>query len=180
MHRKIKLIFAIADNGVIGTTDPNNPLPWRLPRDMKYFKDITIGDGNNVVVMGRKTWDTIPEKFRPLSDRKNIVLSRKAHGNIHAGVPVFDSIQSLMEYLGSDRSGEIGEVFIAGGLAIYRHFLPFAQEIYLTRIHADVEGDVVFDDLDLSNWTKVSSEHNSADEKNIYSFTWEIYEKKTA
>ena len=171
MKPAIVLILAIANNGVIGTTDPSNHIPWRLPRDTKFFRDNTTGDGNNTVLMGRKTWDTIPPKYRPLPNRKNIVLSRST-ASVHADVTVFQSMEEVLKYL---ESADHPIIFIAGGLEIYRQFLPHAHTILITRVDADVKGDVIFDDLDLSGWRRSTTERHEADDKNEHAMIFERY-----
>lgn len=171
----IAIILAIAENGVIGTTNPLMPLPWRLPKDMKFFKKTTTGNGNNIVIMGRKTWDTIDEKYRPLLDRKNIILSTTTD-YVHNDAMVFSSKELLMDYLYNAEWPK--EIFIAGGLQIYKQFLPDAREIYITRIHENVQGDVIWNDLDLSDWQLESSVRHEADDKNKYPMTFEKWVRK--
>lgn len=175
--KKIKLILAAAENGVIGNTQSPSGLPWRLPSEMQHFTKTTTGNEKNIVVIGRKTYMTFPPKYRPLPKRQNVILSTSL-AQVEEGVLVFNSMQSIMEYLKSHRTDGFEDIFIAGGVQIYNLFLPVADEIYLTTVHADVEGDILCPDLHLENWAEASSEYHPADEKNIYAFTCTRYIKK--
>jgi len=175
MKKKISIILGIAENMVIGNNDVTKALPWRLPRDMNYFKKTTIGDGRNGVFMGRKTWDTIPEKFRPLGERENMVISATVDF-VHDNVKMFRNMDEVHDYFNSEACPE--NIFIAGGLQVYRRFMPFADELYLTKVHAEVDGDVVFDDFNLDNWEEIWSERHEADDKNAYALTFARYIKK--
>lgn len=151
--RKFSLIVACDSNNGIGL---NGNMPWRLPSEMKYFKDVTTGNGKNMVVMGRKTWDSIPKKFRPLPDRHNVVLTRSSleSSNINdkdtddstSGCKTVKSFDELVDYvdkLGSD----VEEVFIIGGKQVYQQALEYrlVNKIYLTRINHSFNVDTYFD-----------------------------------
>jgi dihydrofolate reductase len=128
----VSLIAAVSKNGVIGV---DNKLPWYIPQDLKRFKELTT---NNVVIMGRKTYESIG---KPLPNRLNIVVSRNKDLEID-GCLVVDSISKAIKKAGSDK-----EIFIIGGGEIYRKSIKFADEIYLTRIDTIHEGDTTFPEL---------------------------------
>jgi len=115
-------------------------LPWKLPGDMAYFKRITSGDKRNAVVMGRKTWESIPVKFRPLKDRLNIVISRNEGLGLPDGVLLASDLDAALE--AADRAN-MENVFVIGGGEIYRIALqhPACKLLYLTDIHADFDCD---------------------------------------
>src|ERR1700739_3645683 len=122
----LSIIVAVAENNVIGK---DNALIWHLPADTRFFKEKTSG---HVIITGRKNYESIPEKFRPLPDRKNIVITRQK--NYHApGAVVVSSIESALQYVKENHNGE--EIFIIGGADIYRQTISICDKIYLTRIH---------------------------------------------
>ena len=159
----VSIIVAVSDNGVIGR---DGGLPWHLPADLKRFKRLTSG---HHMIMGRRTWDSIGR--RPLPGRPTIVVSR-APGFVAEGAQVARSLgQALALAVGVD------EVFIAGGEAIYREALPIADRLYLTRVHAVVEGDTFFPELDEGGWRVVVEERHEPDEKNTCAHTFLVYER---
>jgi dihydrofolate reductase len=161
----INIIVAMSTNFVIGK---NNDLPWHLPTDMKYFKDTTNG---HVVVMGRKCWESIPEKFRPLPNRKNIVMTRDANYVANGAIVSNDLEQILVSHENSDK-----QVFIIGGAELYKEAFKYANKIYLTQIYSHIEGDVYLEGLDIEKWClKEGSEFY---EENGLKFRFELYEKK--
>ena len=126
---KINMIFARSANGVIGK---NNAMPWHLPEDLAHFKKLTLG---HPVIMGRKTWDSLPPRFRPLPGRQNIVITRQADWQVQ-GVLVAGSLQDALAHCsGAD------EVWIIGGAQIYAQAEPMASRIEVTEIDKDYEGD---------------------------------------
>jgi len=158
----ITLIWAQGENGVIGR---DNALPWRIPADMAYFRRETVG---KTVVMGRKTWESFGSK--PLKDRKNIVLTRDVSYTAD-GADVVHSIEDAL----SAADGE--EVMIIGGSEIYALSLPIADRLRVTRVRESFEGDAVFPTVDWSSWLLVSSEEGIRDEKNVYRYEFEVYER---
>lgn len=164
---KISLIAAVAENGTIGR---NNDLPWKLPDDMKFFMQTTKG---HFVVMGRKNYDSIPEKFRPLPNRKNIVITRQKNFN----APGCDVVHSMEQAVSIARTHGEEELFIIGGAEIYKMILDQADLLYLTEIDATIEGDTFFPDFDKSQWKVVSKTSHGKDEKHAYSFNIVIYER---
>ncbi len=142
----ISIIVAVARNGVIGK---DGKLPWRIPEDMKRFKELTMG---KTVVMGRKTWESIPERFRPLPGRKNAVVTRNAEYAVPAGVELFGTVADAVAAHADEE-----EVMIIGGAKIYRQSLPFADTLHITHIDKDYDGDVTLD-IDYSRWEPVATE----------------------
>lgn len=163
----ISLIAALTRNRVIGR---NKDLPWHLPDDMKYFMQTTKG---HHVIMGRKNYDSIPEKFRPLPNRTNIVVTRQQ--NLQA--PHCTIVHSLDEAMKIAREAGEPELFIIGGSAIYQLGIPFAQRLYLTEIQAELSGDTYFPDFEWTNWKEISRKHHSVDDRHAYAFDFVIYER---
>ena len=163
----ISIIVAVAENGVIGK---DNSLIWHLPVDMKFFKDTTLG---HCVIMGRKNYESIPEKFRPFSNRTNIVVTRQKE--FHApGTIVVDSIEKAIE---AAKQTNDSEIFIIGGAEIYKQTLPLTGRIYLTRIHHSFDGDTFFPEINLNEWKEVDRKKGIVDEKNIYPHDFIVYDK---
>ena len=159
----ISLIVAASANNVIGV---RGELPWRLPADLKRFKAITMG---KPIVMGRLTWESIG---RPLPGRHNIVISRQA-GFVADGCTVVASPEAAI-----DAAGDAPEIMVIGGGHIYTAFLPLADRIYLTRVHAEVEGDAFFPELDEREWDTVDSEAHEADDKGAPPHTFLTLERR--
>lgn len=159
----VSLLVAASENNVIGK---GNAIPWKLPADMRYFKKLTTG---NVVIMGRKTFDSIG---KPLSDRANVIITRKSDMRV-AGAYVSHSLRDALEK--GKESGR--EVFIIGGEEIYRQALPYADRIYLTRIHAYIDGDAYFPALDKKEWVLLSSESKMPDTQHKFAFDFEVYQR---
>lgn len=126
---KLHLIYARAANGVIGH---NNTLPWRLPEDMAHFKRTTAGCP---VIMGRKTWDSLPPKFRPLPGRENLVLTRQENWH-EIGAKPFENLDRALHYC-----EQFPDVWVIGGAQIYAQALPHAHSVVVTEIDVDFEGD---------------------------------------
>lgn len=165
----LSIVVAVSENGVIGK---DNKLIWSLPADMKFFKEKTTG---HFIITGRKNYESIPEKFRPLPNRTNIVITRQK--DYHApGTEIVNSVDAALEFARKNSSKE--EVFLIGGAEIFRQAMKHVNRVYLTRIHHKFEGDVFFDELDLNEWKLVKSEKFSPDEKNKYSYTFETWERK--
>lgn len=152
----VSIVVAIAENNVIGR---GNELPWRLPDDLKRFKALTLG---KPIVMGRKTYESIG---KPLPGRTNIVISRQL--GFHADGCV--NVASIDEAL---TTVDAPEIAIIGGAEIYRQILPRTDVIYLTRVHAEVSGDIHFPALEWGEWQECEREHHPADERHAYAFTF--------
>jgi dihydrofolate reductase len=163
----ISLIAAISQNNVIGK---NNDLPWHLPDDMKYFMQTTKG---HHVIMGRKNYDSIPEKFRPLPNRINIVVTRQQELQAPQCL-IVNAIEKGLEL--AQQHGE-AEAFIIGGSEIYHQGFAMANRLYLTEIHATIEGDTYFPEFNKNHWKEVSRKHHSTDERHKYSFDFVVYER---
>jgi dihydrofolate reductase len=164
----ISMIAALARNLVIGK---NNDLPWKLPDDMKFFMETTKG---HHTIMGRKNYDSIPHKFKPLPNRTNIVVTRQKNFDA-PGCIVVNSVEKGFEIAEENKEAE---VFIIGGAEIYKLGLPYADRLYLTEINAEIEGDTHFPLFDKSQWRETSRRHHDKDERHTYAFDFVIYEKK--
>jgi dihydrofolate reductase len=162
---RINLIFARAANGVIGK---DNSMPWHLPEDLAHFKRLTQGCP---VIMGRKTWDSLPPRFRPLPGRSNIVVTRQADWQAEGAVRA----SSLPEAL--HLSGDVPEVWVIGGAEIYRQAEPLAQRAEVTDIAQDFEGDAYAPTLGPA-WTETAREQHLSATGLAFSFV--TYLKKTA
>lgn len=163
---KISIIVAASNNMVIGK---NNDLPWRLPSDLKNFKSITEG---HYVVMGRKCWESIPEKFRPLPNRDNIVITRNKDYNAEGAI-VMNDLETIIRVFKND--GEYGEIFIIGGAEIYKKTFEHADKLYLTHVLSDIEGDVFLEGLDFNEW--LLTETSQEMEENGLKFIFKTFEK---
>jgi len=144
---QISLIAAIAKNGVIGK---DAALPWHFPEDMAFFREITKG---KVVIMGRKTFQSLPDNARPLPKRVNIILTRDKQFALPAALGCI-IVHSVGDALAAAKKakGDEQEVMIIGGAEIYALFLPIAERLYLTRISEPYEGDAYFPDINWSDW----------------------------
>jgi dihydrofolate reductase len=161
----VSLIAAVSKNNVIGK---NNDLPWKLPDDMKYFMETTR---EHAVIMGRKNFDSLPPKYRPLKDRLNIVITRNPGLLKDYDVRAVSSINEAF-----NQAPQSEEVFVIGGAEIFRQTLDRADRLYLTEIDAVVDGEVYFPDYDKSRWKEVSRIHHNADDRHAYAFDFVIYE----
>lgn len=165
---RISLIAAAARNMTIGK---DGDLPWHLPDDMKYFMQKTI---NHPVIMGRKSYEALPPKYRPLPNRTNIVVTRQENYKA-SGAVVFGSLKAALDYACTI---EADEVFVTGGGEIYAQALEPAHRIYLTEVDAKVEGDAHFPEFNKQNWQEVDREHHVQDERHEFPFDFVIYDKK--
>jgi dihydrofolate reductase len=158
----VSLVVAYAaGNRVIGR---DGGLPWRLPSDIKHFRELTTG---GTVVMGRKTYESIPARFRPLPERRNLVLSSTV--SALDGAEVFGSLDAALADAGDD-------CFVIGGGATYAEALPRAGRVYATEVAGDVEGDTYFPALDPAEWSCVSAGAPVAE--NDHEFTIRVYERR--
>jgi len=156
----IALIWAMDRNGLIGN---NNKMPWRLPGEMAYFRQTTMG---HPVIMGRLTYESIGN---PLVGRTNVVLTRNSNF-VSEGCTVVHSIEDVLEkYTGQ-------QIFVIGGAQIYRQFLPYANRLYVTKIDHAFAGDEYFPAVDWSQWRLVSEEAGPMDERNPYPYFFQRYE----
>ncbi len=143
---KVSLVAAVAKRGVIGL---NGTIPWRLPEDMARFRAVTIG---HPVVMGRRTWDSLPDRFRPLPGRRNIVVTRNPGWRADGAEPARSLEDALELVAGEER------VSVIGGAELYAAALPRADELVLTEIELDVEGDTFFPAYERSAFEEVGRE----------------------
>lgn len=165
MVENINIIVAVSENNCIGV---EGKLPWKLPTDLKRFKEITTG---HVVVMGRKTWESLPEKVRPLPNRINVVITRNKD-YVAKGAEVRTNLESaLEEFVFEDTN-----VFVIGGAEIYKEAFKYANILHLTRVVADVEGDTFLEGLEPSEWYVKGFEgpYNEGD----FDYRFETYMKK--
>jgi dihydrofolate reductase len=148
----LSLIAAVPRNGAIGR---NNELLWREPEDQKHFRRVTMGCP---VIMGRKTWDSLPERFRPLPGRRNIVVTRNLAWRA-AGAESVPSLPAALALLQG-----VAKAFVIGGAEIYGLAMPLADELVLTEIDAELDGDVYFPHWDRMHFSRTASEpHTGAD-----------------
>ena len=161
----LSLIVATAENDVIGR---KGALPWSLPDDLRYFRTVTKG---HPVIMGRKTFESIG---RPLPDRLNIVLSSQHRDS--AGCTV---VRSLADAIETAEQSDSTEAFIIGGREVFADALEHhpVNRMYLTRVHANIEGDVMLPTIDWSQWKQISARHHDADDAHPYPFTFFVYER---
>ena len=164
---KVSLVAAVASNGVIGR---NNDLPWHLPDDMKFFMETTRG---HYVILGRKNYESLPKKYQPLPNRPNVVVTRQKDFE----APGCLVVHTIDRALSIARDNGESEAMVIGGSGIYAASLPLADRLYITEIHASVEGDVRFPDYDRDEWKEVSRIHHGKDERHIYAFDFVLYER---
>ena len=159
MSIRLSLMVAKASNRVIGR---NNKLPWYLPNDLKYFKQVTFG---KPVIMGRKTWDSLG---KPLPGRTNIVITRQAGFQAEGAkvVATLDEAVTLAENVAFIEGQD--EAVVMGGAEIYALALPQADRLYLTEVHAEVDGDTWFPEYDTSEWKEIGREDFPAEGPNPY------------
>ena len=162
----ISLIAVVARNRAIGI---NNALLWHLPEDLRHFREITRG---KPVIMGRKTWESLPEAFRPLPGRRNIVVSRNP-GYVAAGATLAASLDAAVR-LCSDAD----EAVVIGGEQLYAQALPIASRLYLTEVDEDADGDAFFPEFARLDWQEVSRRAKSAADGPPYAFA--VYQRRAA
>ncbi|MBL3658038.1 dihydrofolate reductase [Fulvivirga sediminis] len=165
---KISMIAAIAENFVIGK---DNDMVWDLPDDMRFFMEKTSG---HHVIMGRKNFESIPEKYRPLPNRTNIVMTKNNDWTAD-GVEIVHSLEDALEIA---RKNNEPEVFIIGGGQIYELGLQHADVMYLTEIHASFDGDAFFPTFNKLEWIEKERIPHAKDEKHAYSFDFVTYVKE--
>lgn len=162
---RLSLIVAVAENNVIGI---DGKLPWSLPNDLKYFRDLTNG---KPVIMGRKTHESIG---KALPNRENIIITRQRDLRL-PGCVVVHSLQTALAH--AEASGS-KEAFVIGGGEIFKEALLLADRAYLTHVHVTVDGDVFFPALDVQEWEEVSREEHPEDAKHLHAYTFLTYERR--
>jgi dihydrofolate reductase len=160
----ISIIVAVSEDWGIGK---DNKLLWHISEDLKRFKRLTFG---NTVIMGKKTWESLPRK--PLPGRKNIVLTDDAQECIDSSVTAY----SIDDALGKCEKGE--EIFVIGGGSVYRQFMTLADRLYITHVHRNAPADVYFPEIDPEIWKVIEKEDFKAGEKEGISYTYIIYERR--
>ncbi len=155
----ISLVAAADENNVIGM---NNALPWKLPADMKFFKNLTMG---HAVIMGRKTFESIGCK--PLSGRTNVVITRNKSFHTEPNILIFSNLNDALKALVSEK-----EIFVIGGAEIFREAMPKASIIYLTRINFSFEGDSFFPEIVENEWIEVGRTNHEPDKDNAYRYSF--------
>ena len=140
-------------------------LPWHLPADMRRFRELTTG---HAVVMGRKTFESLPDRFRPLPNRRNLVLTSRGDYDV-SGIETFQSLQAALAAAG-------GDCFVIGGEQVFREALPVADRLYLTRVRAEVEGDAFFPALDKEAWRCVGESEPVVE--NGYEYVFCTYDRR--
>ena len=161
----ISFIVATSENNVIGK---DNKLPWCLPTDMRYFKNVTWG---MPVIMGRKSFESLG---KALKGRTNIVVTRNKDWKAE-DVQVVQTIDRAITLAAQT---DAREIFIIGGAEIFRSALPSADRIYLTLVHGNFEGDAFFPEMEKGEWKLISNRHCAADTKNPYALSFQVWERK--
>jgi dihydrofolate reductase len=162
MSTPITLIFAVADNGVIGKQGAE--LPWHQAADIKRFKTLT---SDHTVIMGRKTYESMG---KPLPDRRNLIISRNPDFKA-VGCEIFTSLEAAIK-----TEPDLKEVFVIGGARILKTAMPLAHTLYLTLIHGRPDGNVYFD-YEPNIWTEISSADYAADADNDFDYSFKVLEK---
>lgn len=164
----VSLIVAADERNAIGK---GGGMPWHLPDELKYFREVTAG---KPVVMGRKTWESLPQNRKPLPGRRNIVVTRQP-GYEAPGADVVPGVDEAVK-LASTGSNE---VFIIGGRQLYEYGVTIADRLYFTRVHADIEdADTFFPSIDFLEWREVSRVEHPSDDRHAYAFTQFVFERR--
>jgi dihydrofolate reductase len=167
----LAIIVAVAENGVIGK---DNTLPWHLPEDLRHFKRVTMG---KPIIMGRRTFESIG---KPLPGRTNIVITRNPAFRA-AGIATVSSLEEALTLAESTARREgVDEVVVIGGAEIYATALPRADRLYLTEVHAGVEGDALLPPIDWTQWREISRERHDAQPPRHHAFSIVCYERAAA
>ncbi|MGI6704981.1 MAG: dihydrofolate reductase [Clostridia bacterium] len=164
----ISFIAAVAKNKVIGR---DNGLPWHLPSDLRYFREITM-TGSRTMIMGRKTFESLP---KVLPGRKHVILTRNMNFRVDdENVEVIHSVDEILPYAEVQE-----EVFIIGGGQVFQILLPLAQRMYITEIYEEFDGDTYFPIYHPDEWMIVSKKEGITDERDPYKYSFLILERKT-
>tara|TARA_R110001599_G_scaffold67394_2_gene190424 strand:+ start:2020 stop:2541 length:522 start_codon:yes stop_codon:yes gene_type:complete len=167
----LSAIVAVSENQVIGA---DNDLPWRLSNDLKWFKKTTMG---KPIIMGRKTFQSLPGL---LPGRTSIVISRDPDFTANGAI-ITHSLESALE-IGNETAKQMktNEVVIIGGAEIFHQCLDQLDRIYLTRVHATIDGDTFFPDFNTSEWREISNEFHPKSEKDMYDHNFIVLEREQA
>jgi dihydrofolate reductase len=163
---RISLVVAMDENGLIGR---DGGLPWRLPDDMAWFRRVTMG---KPVMMGRKTYDSIPARFRPLPGRHNIIITRNRDYRAEGCTVVHSVAEALVA------AGDAPEVMVAGGAMVYAAVLPQATHLYLTLVDGEFVGDTYFPPVNWHEWRETWRDVHEPDERHAHRFTWLVLERE--
>lgn len=162
----ISFIVAMDKNNVIGY---NNGMPWDLPLDLQYFKEVTMG---HTIVMGRKTFESIG---RVLPGRKNVVLTRQQNIELPEDVVIIHDINEIYQWH-EEKPEE--EIFVIGGGELFKHVLPFADRLYITLIDHEFKGDTYFPSFNESEWDLIKKEKGEFNDENPYDYYFIQYDRK--
>jgi dihydrofolate reductase len=166
----INIIVAASSNLVIGK---NNDLPWYIPSDLKRFKELTTGKR---VYMGRKCWESIPAKFRPLPNRENIIFTRDVN-YVAEGAIVMNKLDKVIKGYERNPASYISEEeFVIGGAEIYKKYFPVADKVYMTEVLGEIEGDTYLEGFNLEEWSLTYM--SELLEENGFKFIFKEYIKK--
>jgi dihydrofolate reductase len=160
----VSLIAALSEERAIGL---HNRLPWHLPDDTTYYQQAIRG---YVIIMGRKTAES---EDMYLSERRNLLVTRQ-EDYARAGFEIYPSLHQALQSCRDEK-----EVFVTGGSEIYAQAMPFAHRLYLTHVHASVQGDSFFPEFDYANWQTIWENYHSTDDRHAYPFTFRVYERTT-
>lgn len=166
-QKTLSLMVAMSENRVIGK---DGDLPWHLPKDFNRFKQKTTG---HHIIMGRKTFESLGSE--PLPNRPNIVISSQSQLKVPEGVRLVHDLKSALEIV---KNSEDPEPFVIGGGKVYEQAFPYADRIYLTIVHTQINGDTFFPEFDESEWEIIEETPYPADEKHDYPFTFYTFERK--
>jgi dihydrofolate reductase len=168
LQMKISFIFAMDEARGIGK---DNKMPWYLPADFAYFKRMTL---EHTILMGRKTFDSIGRK--PLPKRHNVIMTRDENFSAE-GCDIVHSVEEALERFGSGGSWEGKELFVIGGVEVFRMFMPYVDRMYITEIAHKFEVDIYFPLILDLEWQEVAREAGVKDEKNVYDHDYVVYER---
>jgi dihydrofolate reductase len=160
----LSIIVALSENNVVGR---DNNLPWKLSADLKRLKSLTMG---HHIIMGRKTWESLG---RPLPGRVNVVITSDKNYKAEGGL-VVHSLKDALNIAKND-----SEVFIFGGGKVFKEALPLVDKIYMTLVHATIDGDTHFPFLNKNEWKEAERESFNADEKNEYDYSFVTVERRS-
>lgn len=163
---RLTLVAAVAHGGVVGA---NGTMPWHLPEDLAHFRRLTQG---HPVLMGRRTWDSLPARFRPLPGRRNLVLTRNAAWQ-DAGAEAVPSVAAALATVAG-----AAELFVIGGASVWAAALPLAQRLVLTELDLRVGGDTHFPTWDRTAFCRTAYEEHRAAAPNDFAFAYATYERR--